>query len=288
MQCIESCNNSDIPVQIIIIDNNSSDGTYEFAQVLAQQYKNIKVILSKENIGLAAANNLAIPHLKSEYTLILNPDTILETNTLSVLVNALKVEENVGAVGPLNLYEDGSRHTSFHTSWTLMHLIAWRLIPYSFIRGVYDKYSRYKEKYVLFVSGSCLLLKKEIFLKVGGYDPKFFLTVEDACDLCLRIRKIGYRTKFIPIARMVHLCGKSGSQVPYLALVEGYKGDIYFFKKHYGDFQEGIAFLIIKISCYVKILISLIKVKIKKRAIDELNLNTYLKALNALNNKFIE
>jgi GT2 family glycosyltransferase len=269
-------------VKIVVIDNRSPDTTLEIAQSYAARYPNILAIDSGENIGLAAANNLVLPHIEGEYVLILNPDTEIGPTAISALVRSLESNLSVGIVGPKNIYADGSPHTSYHRGWNFGHLMLWRVLPYSFVRGLYDRLASYKYSRVGFVSGACLLIRAQLFRQIGGYDPRFFLTVEDACDLCRRSQEVGFATLYDPNIQITHLCGRSGSQVPYLATLEGYKGSIYYFTKFGGRFDGLVAYIIVSLGCFSKLVVSAVKVLIRGRSIDRQNLNVYLRILPQL------
>lgn len=281
-ECLDSVLASDLRARVVVIDNGSNDGTLELAQEYAGRHENVVAVASGGNIGLAAANNLVIPYIEGDYVLMLNPDTVVQPNTLSLLVAALDRDPKVGAVGPKCVYEDGTPHTSYHRGWGLWHLILWRVFPYSLTRKLYDRYARYQESEVGFVSGACLLTRSDVFREIGGYDPAYFLTVEDACDLCERIRACGYKILFSPRTKITHLCGRSGAHVPYLSTIEGYKGDIYHFHKYKGAFGGFVAFAIVVFACLSKVAVSLLKFVIGRRPIDRQNLDVYWRILPQL------
>jgi len=212
----------------------------------------------------------------------LNPDTTLEPLALERLIAILETDQSVGVTGPKCLYADGTPHTSYHYSWGLLHLVLWRLVPYSLTRRLYDRYAKYNAGQVGFVSGACLLIRADLYRKIGGYDPAYFLTVEDACDLCERVRDLGYRIRFSPEAQIRHLCGRSGEQVPYLTTIEGYKGDIYFFLKRRGLIQGMAAYLIVLLSCLFKAIGTGLRALILRRAVDRRNLQIYFRIFPAL------
>ncbi|MHB8814264.1 MAG: glycosyltransferase family 2 protein [Steroidobacteraceae bacterium] len=280
--CLDSIAACGVATRIVVIDNDSGDGTHELAQSYADRFHNIVAIRSAQNVGLAAANNLVIPYLEGDYVLILNPDTVLTANALSAMISIMDRDSTIGAIGPKCLYEDGTPHTSYHYGWGLWHLFVWRMLPYSFVRRLYDGYARYREKDVAFVSGACLLARADLFRSIRGYDPAYFLTVEDACDLCGRIRALGYRVRFAPGAVITHLCGRSGNLVPYLTTLEGYKGDIYYFWKHSGVLGACAAYLLIVLSCSVKIAIAACKALVLRREVDSVNLGVYRRILPKL------
>jgi GT2 family glycosyltransferase len=280
--CLDSALKSDIPVKIVVIDNRSPDTTFSIAESYASRLQNVFAIDSGENIGLAAANNLILPHIEGDYVLILNPDTEIGPTVVSSLVRSLEADPSIGIVGPKNVYSDGSPHTSYHRGWNFGHLVLWRILPYSLVRRLYDRFASYKYSRVGFVSGACLLIRANLFRQIGGYDPRYFLTVEDACDLCRRSQEIGFSTLYDPRIEIKHLCGRSGAQVPYLATLEGYKGSIYYFTKFGGRIGGLVAYIIVSVGCLSKLLVSAVKVFLRRRSVDHENLSVYLRILPQL------
>jgi GT2 family glycosyltransferase len=280
--CLESVLSSDVPVKIVLIDNASGDGTLELARQYASRYSNVIAIDSGGNIGLAAGNNLVMPHIEGDYVLILNPDTVIKPDTLSSLIALMERDPKIGVVGPMNVYEDGRPHTSYHHGWGFGHLILWRVASYSLMRRLYDRWAKYREGPVYYVSGACLLARARVFREVGGYDPAFFLTMEDTCDLCRRISERGYTIVYAPRTRITHLTGRSGSQVPFLATLESYKGSIYYFRKFNGAWGGYAAFVIIVLACLTRIANGLLKFLIFRRPVDRENLRIYFAILSRL------
>jgi GT2 family glycosyltransferase len=121
-----------------------------------------------------------------------------------------------------------------------------------------------------------------LYKDIRGYDPLFFLTVEDACDLCRRVRNVGYSTLYDPRVQIKHLCGRSGAQVPFLATLEGYKGSIYYFMKYDGPIGGIAAFAIVTVGCLAKLLFSGLKFALRRRPIDRQNLSVYARILPML------
>ena len=254
--CIESVLRQAVPVEVFLVDNASPDKTGQMVADYASRFENVRAILNQKNLGLAAGNNAALGRCHGDYVLFLNPDTLLREDTLSQLVNFLDSNPDVGVVGPKNLYADGKPHSSFHKHWGLLHVLLWRILPYRFARSYYDRFSTYKFHDPLFVSGACLLIRRSLFERIGGYDPEYFLTVEDTCDLCIRARETGFRVVFLPGAEVVHLCGRSGVQAPYVVVWQGYRGTIYHFLKHKGIAQALIVLTLLLISSAARVMIA--------------------------------
>jgi GT2 family glycosyltransferase len=256
--CVESLLRQPVPVEIFLIDNASPDNTADLVADYAARFENIHAILNKENIGLAAANNSPLGKCQGKYVLILNPDTLCRPDTLERMVDFLDHNPDVGVVGPKNVYADGTPHASFHHQWGILHVLIWRVLPYRFARMLYDRHSSYKRQDLLFVSGACLLLRRSIFEQIGGYDPEYFLTVEDACDLCIRASETGCRVVLLPDAEVLHIGGRSAIQAPYIVVWQGYRGTIYHFLKHKGLAQAIVVTFLLIVSSAARAVIGAI------------------------------
>jgi N-acetylglucosaminyl-diphospho-decaprenol L-rhamnosyltransferase len=275
VDCVNSVLGSDIPVRVVVIDNDSRDGTFELASEISRQSSNVRVVSSGQNVGLAAGNNIVLPHVVGDYILMLNPDTIVESNTISTMVRILDGCADIGIVGPTNVYGDGSKFSSYQFAWNLWHVLLWRVFPYSLTRLLYDRLSKYRERRVFYVSGSCLLIRRSLFVELGGYDPIFFLTIEDVCDLCRRAQERGFGTLFTPKTQVIHFCSRSGSQVPTLTLLEGYKGSVHYFRKYNGVVGGASAFALVTVGCLSKIAMSALKIAFRRSETSRQHLKVY-------------
>lgn len=240
--------------QLWLIDNASTDDTPAVLTALAQADARIHIVLNDRNVGLAAANNQPLPELRSRYVAIINPDVKLHPEALQTLVAYLDQHADVAGVAPVNVDDDGTPHSSFHRAWGLRHLLVWRLLPGRLTQWLYARVRHYEAQDVLFASGACLLARAEDFIAIGGYDPEYFLTVEDVCDLCIRLRRgdPNKRVVVIPDARITHLKARSSVGAPFVTLWYGAQGSIYHFRKHRGRTAGTLAFCIIVLSILVR------------------------------------
>ncbi|MGA8431501.1 MAG: glycosyltransferase family 2 protein [Candidatus Sulfotelmatobacter sp.] len=235
--CVESLLKQSVPIEVFLVDNASPDNTAQIISEYADRFENVHAILNSGNIGLAAANNAPMGMCQGEYLLMLNPDTFFRNNSLERMVEFLDRNQDVGVVGPKEVSVNGQPHVSFRRSWGLRHVFTWRVLPYRFPRFLHDRFSSYATQDVLFVSGSCLLIRRSIFEQIGGYDPEYFLAIEDVCDLCLRTKQTGSRVVFLGSEEVVHHMGRSGMQAPYIAVWHANRDSIYHFLKHKGLFS---------------------------------------------------
>ena len=256
--CLESLLKQRLPVEIFLVDNASPDNTPDIVADYAARFENIHATLNKENIGLAAANNVPLGKCQGKYILILNPDTSCPPDTLERMANFLDSNPDVGVVGPKNVYVDGTPHTSFHRHWGILHVLMWRVLPYRIVRLLYDRLSSFQRQDVLFVSGACLLLRRSIFEQIGGYDREYFLTVEDACDLCIRAKETGCRVMLLPDSEVLHIGGRSANHVPHIVVWQGYRGTVYHFMKHKGMAQALVVSFLLIVSSALRAMIAAI------------------------------
>lgn len=249
----------DIPLEVHLIDNASTDATPQVLRKLAATDQRLHVTLNNTNVGLGAANNQPIGRLLYDYVAIVNPDVVLYPNALAVLITYLQSHSEAVAVGPINVDPTGMPHSSFHRNWTLAHLLVWRIFPLWLTHWLYDHVRHYGEQDVLFVSGSCLVVRRVDYETIGGYDPEYFLTVEDVCDLCIRLRLIrpGNVVRVTPDAKITHLRSRSTISVPFFGLWHGARGSIYHFQKHYGLAAALAATAVILMACLLRMTVSL-------------------------------
>lgn len=243
---VESVHQQNESIELWIVDNASKDNTVTIINKLANKYSWIKIITSPDNVGLAAANNMPIRHLTGDFTAIVNPDVVLHPGSMSALRSYLQLNDDVVAVAPVNVYANGEPHTSFHRHWTLFHLFIWRMLPGRLTHWIYRAIRRYDEQNVLFASGSCIMMRTNDFQAIDGYDPVYFLAVEDVCDLCIRLRQGDRRKRVVltPKATITHLVSRSSKGAPFIVLWKSACGSIYHFNKHSGLLAGCIAYAI--------------------------------------------
>jgi len=229
-------------LEIIVVDNNSYDGTCEYLKENYDHVSSIHVISNSENIGFGRAVNQASKVATGEYYLILNPDTIIEEETISVLVNYLNKNKNVGMVGPKILNADGTLQLackrSFPTIKVALPKILGldRIFPNSKWAGKYNLTYLDPEKNasVDAISGSCMLTKAETFNRLSGFDEQFFMFGEDL-DLCARIWESGQEVHYVPETKIVHYKGESVKTAPYDSREAFYHSMNIYVNKHFSS-----------------------------------------------------
>jgi GT2 family glycosyltransferase len=201
---------SSVEYEIIVVDGGSHDGC---GQVMAAEFPGVLFVQSQDNIGFGRANNLGAEHARGRHLLLLNPDTQLRENSVLTLLRCLESLPRAGAVGCRLLNADGSLQTSCVQSFpTIFNQVMdaeslRRRFPLWRAWGTAALYSSDpKPAEVEAVSGACILVKREVFDRVGGFCPCYFMYGEDL-DLCFKIKQAGYQVYHLPETSLVHFGG---------------------------------------------------------------------------------
>ena len=202
LECIQSLQMIDYQnYQIIVVDNNSTDESFSVFSERFKDDKSVILIHSNTNGGFSAGNNIAFHKAvenDADYVLLLNNDTIVEPDFLSVMMEAAKGNERA-VVAPLILYNSARdliwyAGGEFDTRTGLSHHFFWN-------KSVHEV--SLHERRVSFISGCCCLIPISVVSKVGYMDERFFLYAEDI-DYCCRISSAGYEMLFVPKAVIYH------------------------------------------------------------------------------------
>jgi GT2 family glycosyltransferase len=207
--CIESVVRyaGDTNIEIIVVDNGSSDGS---VSRIVEELPSVRVISLCENVGFARGNNLGSKYATGRYLLFLNDDTLFIEDSLSVLLSFVEEhpELKIGAVGPILVDLKGNPVHSFGKFPSLI----WQFIVALEKLGLLQRQleaKRHKHggcRNVDYVTGASLLVPRQVFTEMKGFEEDFFLYFEDT-ELQHRMSKAGYGRYVVERARVVHLCG---------------------------------------------------------------------------------
>jgi GT2 family glycosyltransferase len=201
------------PVEVIVVDNNSKDNSAE----IVSKFKNVKLMKLSQNIGFSKANNLAAKVAKGEYLVFVNPDTrFINKDTIEKLIDDLENNPEYGLVGPLLIHDDQTIQITVRNLPTLKRAFNEYIMNR---KGEYDFYKPDANQLcpVETIVGAGMVIKKTLFLQIGGFSEKFFLYYEDI-DLCRKILEKGLKVGYDPTAQMNHVEGastKSKNTLPF-------------------------------------------------------------------------
>jgi hypothetical protein len=229
---LESCLSSleadaqELNLEILVVDNNSSDGSQEFIE---KRFPKIKLIRNKENKGFSRANNQAIRESRGEFILFLNTDTVLLPKTIELLLEEMKRNPKAGALGPALLKGANVYQASFGRKVSFFS----EVLHKCFLNPYYKLLLKIvqKKREVGWLSGACLIVRRDILDEVGLFDENFFLYFEDI-DLCFRIKKRGWKLVYFPQAKIFHEGGVTTTPLKFSSRLEYRKSQLYFYQKH--------------------------------------------------------
>jgi len=220
---------ADPVMEIIVVDNASSDGS---ADLVRQELPEVRLIESPRNVGFTHASNEGIAASHGRYVLLLNSDTLVPPGLLSTLVGFMEQHPNVGACGPRLVRPDGKpQEFGFGGDPTLSYLVRRGLYRLLWKRALHD-WNTAQVQEVDWVSGACLLARRQAIDQIGMLDENIFMYFEDN-DWCLRMRRCGWKIYYNPHVSVLHIGGQSLAQNP-AARRAYYRSLAYFYAKHYG------------------------------------------------------
>lgn len=196
---------------IYIVDNASTDDTLRIVYEYSKEFKNLKVYESKKNLGFGRAHNKIIKLIDSDYHIICNPDIIICTQAIEIIIEFLQKNYNYGIVCPKFFFPDGSLQPLNRLNPTIWDLFLRRFLPkklYYLFENRMNRYEMldigYNASYeVPFVSGAFMVCRTSAIKQVNGFDRRYFLYFEDA-DLSRKIQENGWLTCYCPEASVIH------------------------------------------------------------------------------------
>ena len=253
-RCLESLKNSrnisftsePAPYQgeVVVIDNASTDGSVEMVR---SYFPWVHLIPSQVNLGFVKANNLAIKAWMEEkppaFFLLLNPDTEVAPDAISLMLDFMFAHPEVGVLGPKLLNPDGTvqpsrrRFPTVLTAFVESTIIQWRLWKDNPILRRYYMQDLPDDEIqeVDWLTGACLMVRREAIEAAGFLDEDFFMYSEEL-DWCRRIKALGFKIVYFPQAAVIHHSAQSSEQVKPLQHIYFQRSKIHYFRKYFGSF----------------------------------------------------
>ena len=220
--------------EIVVVDNASTDSTPTHVR---ERWPHVRLIASESNLGFAQANNVGIRSTSGDLVLLVNPDTIVTAAAVDRLVSIMDSRPDVAIVGPRIVDGRGRAELSFGamiSPWAELRqkvLVRGNDRGSSVITWLVDRMTR-RTRLVDWVSGACLLIRRQDLDEVGGFDPRFFMYAEDV-DLCAAVRARGRLVLFSAEPEVVHLRGRSVASAPAMVQHAYRRSQIAFYAKHH-------------------------------------------------------
>lgn len=226
-----------LEIEIIVVDAGSTDGS---AEMTVREFPSVRLLARPENLGYSRGNNLGLAAAAGRYLLVLNPDTQAAPGALPALVDFAEAHPQAGLAGPRLLNADGSTQSSrrrfptlglafFESTW-LQPLAPRRWLDRYYARDLPDD----RPAVVDWVTGACLLIRREVYTQIGGFDEGFFMYSEEL-DYCRRARAAGWQVAYTPAAQVYHYEGKSSEQAPSAERhIRFQRSKIRYFRKYHG------------------------------------------------------
>jgi len=222
-KCLDSVIKTNYPnFEVIVVDNASNDGSQS---IIEKHYANVRLIENMKNIGYAGGNNVAIKCTEGDYVVLLNNDTIVYRDWISELIKIASTDYRIGILG-CKVYVMGTNIIQ-HAGCELSFISK----PF-FTRSLEEDRGQYNEvSDVDYISGEAMMIKRDVFDKVGLLDLDYFAYWEDV-DFCYRTRKAGYRIVYVPKSIIEHKISASWEKRPLEAKILGEKNRILFILKN--------------------------------------------------------
>lgn len=257
-----------IDAEIIIVDNNSKDGSCEMVR---EKFPSVKLIENKENTGFSKANNQGVAIAKGEYILFLNPDTVMPEDFLVKTLAYMDTHPEAGAIGPRLIDGKGQFAPDSKKSYPSLSVALFKTTG---INKLFSKSPYFNKYYAVHVgerelaevdvlSGCCMLVRTKAMVEAGGaFDEDYFMYCEDV-DLSYRIKKAGYKNIYFPEVDLIHYKGESTRKMTLSYVRIFNEALVTFVKKHYTKSQARIFVFFINIGIVLRAVLGTVKRALK-------------------------
>lgn len=226
-----------ISAEVLVIDNSSSDGS---AEMLRQKFPDVQLTVNPKNVGFAKASNQGLQIAGGQFIALLNPDTLVQEDTFSKMLEFFSDRPKTGVLGCKILNPDGSLQLACRRSFPKPWIAFTKLSGLSYLFPKSKLFGKYNLTYldpddsheVDAISGSFMMIRCEVLEDVGDLDESFFMYGEDL-DWCFRAREKGWKVVYFPGTQIVHFKGESSKRAQFDSLKQFYIAMELFVKKHF-------------------------------------------------------
>jgi len=274
--------------EILVVDNNSNDGSVEYLKEQNGKNGNFYLITNESNLGFSRASNVGALKAKGKYLLFLNPDTILVSGSFTDLINFYGKKDKKGKVGIIGskvLNSNGTLQLSPRSFPTLARqfyesYFLYRIFKKSRIFGSYflSWWDHNSQREVDWLTGSFMFIRKDYFIRAGMFDEDYFMYSEDS-DLCLKLYRKNFRNFYYPGFVIEHYDSGIASRDPAVRELEIWKSRRLYFKKNYSAFHAGALSLLYLTGILNRILLFAVWSMFKPGGRNRARLSAYLKVL---------
>lgn len=228
--------------EVVVADSGSRDGSLEAVEAAFPEVGRLRLA----NLGFGRAANAGVRETSATAVVLTNADTVFPAGAVAALGSYLDKHGDVGAAGPLVRFPDGRLQLSARSFPSLGQALGHALFGLWWPRNRWTRAYRLtdwdhtSERDVDWLSGCCLAVRRTAFDAVGGFDPAYFMFVEDV-DLCARLRDAGWRVTFAPVAEVVHAIGGSVQRRRFRMVVEHARSLDRFFGRRYATGARRLA-----------------------------------------------
>ncbi|MHA0856166.1 glycosyltransferase family 2 protein [Paenibacillus sp. CMAA1364] len=268
MDCLQSvfASHTSYQYEVIVIDNHSTDSSVE---TITKEYPQATLIANDDNVGFARGNNQGMDIAIGRYVLLLNSDTIIQTDTLQTMISFMDENSTVGASGCKVILPNGNLDKACRRGFPTPSASFYYAFGISRLFPDHKRFNQYQlghldpnqEYPVDCLVGAFMMLRRETIAQVGGLDETFFMYGEDV-DWCYRIKQAGWEIYYYPRTTIVHLKGGSARRRPTRIIYEFHRAMFIFHQKHYKERYNWIVNTVVYTGIGVKFTMALLKNKL--------------------------
>jgi GT2 family glycosyltransferase len=262
-RCLNSIHNAikGLNYEIIVVDNNSSDGSVD---MLKNEFPHVKLIVNQDNLGASIAKNQSFKAACGKYVLVLDSDIEILPDAVNKLFDYIEANANIGIVSARVLFSNlRPQHSCNKSVPNLLSVFMNKFFLFASLRykfyksklgSIYLKARFNKPEEFSWLGGMCFLTSMEVIKQLGGIDEGYFIYYDDT-DFCLRAKKAGWKVMYLPFLLAIHHMGAGVKQAKFSLYTKIFESELHFFKKHYGKLGQKIFLCFVQMAMILRIII---------------------------------